>query len=251
MPKTYRAIHQWNHWLTSFLGKSLLDAEKLALQQLHTGLYGKHAVLLGVSHQHTLLESSISPCQYVLGPLVNHDKSVHYIEGKFAELPLQSGSVDQVIVPHTLEFVDNPYQLICEACRIVKPEGRIFIMGFNLYSLWGLKKIILKSEGAPWSANFISIATIRKWLMLADFELEKQHMLCYRPPTQQPKLYQRLKWLEWLGSKLCKPFGGVYILQAKAKVVPLTPIRLHWKQEISGVGFAPNTFLKPTARNSS
>lgn len=29
--------------------------------------------------------------------------------------------------------------------------------------------------------------------------------------------------------------GGVYMLMAKAKVIPLMPIKLHWKQQLSGV----------------
>ena len=53
------------------------------------------------------------------------------------------------------------------------------------------------------------------------------------------RIFQKLRWLEWLGSKCYKPFGGVYILQAKAKVTPLTPIRMHWKQELSGVRITP------------
>ncbi len=236
MVKTYRTIHQWNHWLTSFLGKSLLTAELNALSLLTLGHYGNNALLLGATNQHTLLQSSAVAHQFLLGPLFNREKNMNYIEGEFYELPIQSGSIDQVFVPHMLELTDNPHQLLSEACRIVKPEGYIFIIGFNPYSLWGLKKLQMKNKNVPWSGNFIHPSTIKKWLALVDFELETQQTLYFRPPTQHRNVFNNLKFLEWIGNKCYKPFGGIYIIKAKAKVIPLTPIRMQWTQELSGAG---------------
>lgn len=250
MAKTYRTIQQWNHWLTHFLGKSILHAEQRALRLLQANHFGKNVILLGVPHQASLLNASNLPCQYVLGPLLNRDKKIPYIEGAFYDIPLLTGSVDQVILPHLLELIDNPHQLILEACRIIKPEGRIFILGFNPYSFWGLKSYFMKHKNIPWSGNFLPVSTIKKWLSLADFELEQQEMICFRPPVQQRTLFRKLKFLEWIGKKCYKPFGGVYILQAKAKVVPLTPIRLHWTQDLSGV-FSAKTLPGPSIRNQS
>lgn len=250
MAKVYQAIHQWNHWLTHFLGKSLLEAEQSKLETILRGRFGKSAVLLGVPHQSPLLQSVVAPCPYLLGPLVNRDKQIHYIEGDFHELPIQSGSVDHVILPHTLEYLDNPRQLLSEACRIVKPEGYLYILGFNPYSFWGLRRYLAKHKHIPWSGNFLKANTIKKWLELADFELQQQDMILFRPPFQRPSLYQKFKFLEWIGQKCFRALGGVYILQAKAKVIPLTPIRLHWKQELSGVRISTTT-LGPTIRNQS
>lgn len=235
MAKTYRKIQQWNHWLTSFLGRDVLDQERKLLQSLLIEKYCKNALLIGSPYQQDLLQSSNASCQFLLGPLLNRNPEIHYIEGELYELPIQSGSVDQVILPHALEFIDNPHQLLSEACRIVRPEGNIYILGFNPVSLWGLKKCLTNHSHVPWSGNFIQLSTVKKWLALADFELEKQCMILFRPPTQHYELYEKLKCLEWIGKKCYKSFGGVYLLQAKAKVVPLTPIRLHWKQELSGV----------------
>lgn len=236
MAKAYHYIRQWNHWLTHFLGKSLLEAEQHILLSLLSNLFGKTSVLLGVPHQKKLLQTSESNYKILLSPLLDREKTPlsYFIEGEFYEIPIQSGSVDQVIVPHTLEFIDNPHQLLSEACRIVKPEGYIFILGFNPYSLWGLKQKLMNHKNIPWSGNFIPAATIKKWLALSDFELVKHEMLLFRPPTQHQSFYNKLKPLEWIGNKCYKAFGGVYILQAKAKVTPLTPIRLHWTQELTG-----------------
>jgi SAM-dependent methyltransferase len=249
--KTYRVTQQWNHWLTCFLGKSLLESETKALTKMLAGKYGKQTLLLGVPHQNSLLQSSAIARKYLLSPLLNRDKSYHYIEGDFYDLPIQSGSVDQVILPHTLELLDNPHQLLSEACRIVKPEGCIFILGFNPYSMWGLRKYLVKNLTIPWTRSFISSRQVINWLALADFELEKQNMILFRPPTQHQSLYKKFKFLEWIGKKCYKAFGGVYILQAKAKVTPLTPIRLHWTQELSGTRITAGTIPGPSIRNHS
>jgi len=248
--KVYRAIQLWDQWLQHFLGKTLLGAEQRALFSFLSNNFGKHTVIIGVPEQHRFLKPGKMTSQYVLGPLINKDRSVPYIESDLHELPIQSGSVDNVILPHTLEYTDNPHQLLSEACRIVKPEGYLFILGFNPYSFWGLKKKWMHSKMQPWSGHFIPSAKINNWLLLADFELIKQTKIFFRPPMQNQNLFHRLKFLEWIGSKCFKPFGGVYLLQAKAKVVPLTPIRLHWKQELSGTTVATKFIPGSSIRNS-
>jgi SAM-dependent methyltransferase len=151
------------------------------------------------------------------------------------ELPILTGSIDLVMLPHTLEFVDNARQLLAEACRIVKPEGLIAICGFNPYSAWGLRKAFTKHKTPPWSGNFIYSYKIKNWLQLVGFEMEKQQSILFRPPISRPELFQKLQFLEYIGSKCFPMLGGVYILLARAKVIPLIPIRMQWKQQLSGI----------------
>lgn len=243
MVKTYRSVQQWNHWLTHFLGKSVLKTEQRFLSKFCANHYGKHALLIGVPEQQPLLKFIPIRHQYVLGPLINKNASIKYIESEYYELPLLSGSVDLVIVPHTLGFLDNPQKLLNEACRIVKPEGDIIIFGFNPASLWGLKKWLVKNKNAPWSGNFIQAGKIIHWLSLADFELVSQKRLMFRPPIQQHTIFRKLKIMEWLGENINALFGGIFVIIAKAKVTPLTPIKLHWQQKLSTLSV---TMPRPT-----
>lgn len=246
MVKTYRSAHQWDHWLTHFLGRGLLKAEQEVLAKLLGQCFGRHSLLIGTPHQDVLLKSCVTTYQCLLTPLVNNISSVKVIEGEFYELPILSASMDVVLLPHSLEYVDNPRQLLTEACRIVKPEGYIVVLGFNPFSLWGLKKLFNRTHHAPWSRNFISAGTIKTWLGFADFELAKQDMLLFRPPLSYQGLYHRLAFMEWIGGRCFKPLGGVYVMVAKAKVISLTPIRLRWQQRLSG---AQVTIPGPTMRD--
>ncbi len=246
MAKTYRTAQQWNHWLKQFLGHSLLDAEQHLLLQVLEKYYGKHALLIGVPQQRGLLTTTVTSRHNLLTPFAEKNHHIESIESDFYELPITTGSVDLVLLPHALEYIDNPRQLLAEACRIVKPEGHIVILGFNPFSLWGLRKIFSRAHPMPWAMNFISLNKIKKWLGLADFELIRQEMILFRPPLHHPGAYRRLKFLEWLGRKCYKPFGGVYMIVAKAKVISLTPIRLRWQQKLSN---AHVTISGPTMRD--
>ena len=236
MAHGYRTLQHWNQWLThQFLGSSLLDAEEKLLSSLLARHFGKHALLIGVPHQLDLLKATKIPCHSLLSPIITRDKVPGYIEGDFHELPILTGSIDLVVLPHTLEFVDNPRQLLAEACRIVKPEGLIAICGFNPYSAWGLRKLLAKHKTVPWESNFIRSHKVKSWLQLVDFEMEKHTSVLFRPPVSNQALYKKLQYLEHIGSKCFPMFGGVYVLLARAKVIPLTPIRLKWKQQLSGI----------------
>ncbi|OGT53279.1 MAG: hypothetical protein A3E84_01515 [Gammaproteobacteria bacterium RIFCSPHIGHO2_12_FULL_42_13] len=228
-------MHHWDQWLTHFLGENLLDAERQLLAKILSHSYGKHTLLIGVPRQYSLLKASVMPYSWLITPLPSKTKQSNYIESNFDELPLQSGSVDLVVLPHTLEYVDNPRQVLAEACRVVKPEGCILICGFNPYSLWGLKKLFSQKKKTPWSNNFTPATTIKKWLKLADFEIINQQTTLFRPPFVNSEWYEKLRFLEQLSKVGCSAFGSVYMITAKAKVIPLTPIRLRWKQQLSGI----------------
>jgi hypothetical protein len=45
-----------------------------------------------------------------------------------------------VVLPHTLELARDPHQTLREVERVLVPEGRVVITGFNPASLWGLRQ---------------------------------------------------------------------------------------------------------------
>ncbi len=233
---SYRSLQHFNQWLAHhFLGERLLQAEQSSLAALLHQHFGKHAVLIGVPQQESLLNLTELPYHALLSPL-NHQKTrVNFIESDLHELPIFTGSVDLVVLPHTLEFIDNPRQLLTEACRIIKPEGLIVICGFNPTSMWGVRKLFTKENSMPWSGQFIHPGKVKNWLKLADFELETQQAALFSPPVTNARMYDKFHFLETIGSKWCPMLGGAYFLLARAKVIPLTPIKLKWKQQLSSI----------------
>ena len=234
MAHGYRTLQHWNQWLHQHqLGSAVMSAEKKLLAQLLNMHFGKHALLVGVPQQYSLLEATKIPCHTLVSPFLAHERQPGFIEGDLHEIPILTGSIDLVVLPHTLEYVDNPRQLIHEACRIVKPEGLIVVMGFNPYSLWGLRRLFSHHE-VPWASSFQQAYHIKNWLRLAEFQIEEQTSMFYRPPVNSEKIFNKLEFLERVGN-LLHFFGGIYCITARAKVIPLTPIRMKWKQQLGSI----------------
>jgi len=246
----YRNLQHWDHWLAKqFLGKKLLEAEHDLLKKLLTRHLGKHALLIGVPEQYSLLDTSTIPCHTLVTSILSKEKQTNIIESDLHDLPIATGSIDLVLMPHILEFVESPRQLLSEACRIVKPEGLIVVCGFNPTSWWGFKKKLAKDKTVPWSGHFIPPRSVSGWLHLADFEMEEQRATLFTPPVSEP-LYDKLGFFETIGTRLLPVFGGVYVLVARAKVIPLTPIKLKWKQQLTGIGIS-TTISGHIARNTN
>jgi len=233
---SYSMLRQWQDWLShETLGRHLLEAEAQLLTTLLTKQLGKHVVLLGVPQQLNLLNTSRLAVHTLVSPLPAVPDDEYHIESNLHELPILTGSIDLVIIPHTLEFIDRGRQLLNEACRVIKPEGLVVIVGFNPYSLWGFAKNVFKSKQIPGNGHFINTYNVKNWLQLAEFQLESHSSILFNPPFANINWYKKLNFLESVGKMLFPKLGGVYLIVARAKVIPLTPIRTHWKQQLSGI----------------
>ena len=61
---------------------------------------------------------------------------------KCHELPIATQSIDLVLLPHVLEFAEEPHAVLREVDRVMMPEGRLVIVGFNPWSLWGMRSAL-------------------------------------------------------------------------------------------------------------
>lgn len=135
-----------------------------------------------------------------------------------------------MILAHTLDFADDPRQVLREVSRVLSPEGHVVILGFNPLSLWGVRRLLAaRPRPVPWSANFLRLARIRDWLALLDFELTHGSMLYYRPPLQGESMMDRLYFLEKAGDRWWPMMAAVYLVVAKKRVLGMTPLPVSWK----------------------
>ena len=122
-------------WYDSDRGQYLLQQIKQALQPQLDNAFGYHILQIGPLSGDALFGA----CR------INHRIMACDSGGKgtnlicqAGEIPLESDSVDVVIAHHTLEFVDNPHQVLRELHRILTPQGQLLVLGFNPNSLRGL-----------------------------------------------------------------------------------------------------------------
>ena len=131
-------------------------------------------------------------------------------------IPLHDNSVDFILLHHTLEFSENPHQVLREVTRVLSPGGNLVIVGFNRWSLLGLRRWISQLTGvtAPWAHHPLSTGRLVDWMYLMSCEPMSIARGFYGLPLQ----YRRgMKWFSHFDDYLMRataPCGGFYMLHA-------------------------------------
>lgn len=131
-------------------------------------------------------------------------------------IPLLDNSVDFILLHHTLEFSENPHQVLREVARVLSPGGNLVIVGFNRWSFLGLRRWISQLTGvtAPWAHHPLSTGRLVDWMHLMSCEPMSIARGFYGLPLQ----YRRgMKWFSRFDDYLMRataPCGGFYMLHA-------------------------------------
>lgn len=223
-------IDQLRDWASSSSGRSLIESEATQLAAVLPTLYGPTIVQLGAPCLRRFLESSEAVTKILAcsrdGQASDQPAAVTRPEA----LPFDARSVNQVLLPHVLEFSDDPHQVLREVSRVLVPEGHAVILGFNPLSSWGLFRLFQHRRRAPWNGRFYRLSRVRDWLSVLGFETVSGRMLYFRPPANSVRLRSRLSFLEQAGDRWWPMFAGVYLLVARKRELGMTPLRPSWKR---------------------
>ena len=224
-------------WLQTPAGRYVLEWEQRYLDGAVADLFGFHALQLGVPELDAL-HANRMPHRWVATdaarPGVSVDdavlpRCVVALHCDFDALPFDSQSLDLVVLPHGLELARDPHLALREVERVLVPEGRVVVLGFNPTSLWGLRQRLGRlrrriarggdsSLFLPSAGEFMSYRRLRDWLRLLSFEVESGRFGCYRPPVLSQKWLARLEWMEHAGERWWPVFGAVYFVVAVKRV---------------------------------
>lgn len=219
---------QLRRWFDSPLGRSLQAHEAHQLRAVLPNLYGTVAAQLGHIGKLDLMDSCVAPMRILLGD--HGETGGCRVRSIPEELPLDTKSTDVVLLPHTLDFCNDPHQVLREVSRVLRPEGHVVILGFNPVSLWGFRRLVAhRPRTAPWCGKFFRLSRIKDWLALLEFETTHGSMLYYRPPLRNEGFMQRLHFLDKMGDRWWPMMAAVYLVVAKKRVVGVTPLPLSWK----------------------
>jgi len=240
------SILELGAWLHTAPGRYLLAWEQDRLDHAVTDAFGFHALQLGLPeldglranrmpHRWVASDSLVVPDTVVLPPPLDpllttqpgHEPIALHCE--FDALPFPNASIDLVVLPHGLELARDPHQTLREVERVLVPEGRVVIAGFNPASLWGLrqragrlKRGLGLGRGSPLylpsAGDFIGYWRLRDWLRLLGFEVEAGRFGCWRPPLQSQAWLERYAWMDRVGDRWWPVLGAVYFLVAVKRV---------------------------------
>lgn len=251
------------HWLRSAPGLYLLDWEQGRLEQAVADAFGFHALQLGLP-EIDALRANRMPHRWLIDdrPVTRTQESAQapdrspgqdhaFADGpralldeagldgasgamrvalvsEFDALPLAEDSIDLVVLPHTLEFAPDPHLTLREVERVLRPEGRIVITGFNPTSLWGLRQRLSRTRLAlhpspshperEREGEFIGYWRVRDWLRLLGFAIEGGQFGCWRPPLATARWLARFQWMDRVGERWWPVLGAAYLIVAVKRV---------------------------------
>ena len=253
------SIIELAQWLQSPPGRYLLDWEQTQLDRAVSDVFGFHALQLGLPdlpalranrmpHRWVASDSLREPELLAL-PEVDESLSTlmpmsagSALHCDFDALPFPSNSLDLVVLPHTLELARDPHDTLREVERVLVPEGRVVIVGFNPASLWGLRqnmghlrhRLGLGGElYLPSAGDFIGYRRVRDWLRLLGFEVEGGRFGCWRLPLRSEAGLARMAWLESAGARGWPVLGAVYLVEAVKRVRGMRLVGMARRRKVS------------------
>ncbi len=250
-------------WLGTPPGRYLLAWEQAQLDRVVADLFGFHALQIGLPELDALQNNRMPQRWLAQGP--GPGCRAACLQCDSDALPFPERSLDLVVLPHTLELARDPHRTLAEVERVLLPEGRVVILGFNPASLWGLRQLggrwrqRVGGRGPlflPRPGEFIGYRRLRDWLRLLSFEVEGGRFGGYRPPLRSDRWLGRWGWIDDVGERWWPVFGAVYMLVAVKRVRGMRLVGLAKRErERSPAQTAPavvaNRAGAPTARRTS
>ncbi|HEY1043463.1 MAG TPA: class I SAM-dependent methyltransferase [Telluria sp.] len=228
-------------WLGTAPGAYVRAWEQACLDELTADIFGFNALQVGLP-QIDALAANRMPHKWLAATRTSSGEQLADVPGgrqvavalDFAELPFASHSLDLVVMPHVLEFAEEPHQVLREVERVLIPGGQLIICGFNPASLWGARQYTgrpLRSPYLPAAGEFISMPRMKDWLKLLNLAPARTSYGCYAPAYRSALWLQRSRFMERAGQRWWPYFGAVYIVQAVKRVKGMTLVGPAWNKK--------------------
>ncbi len=211
-------------WLQSPQGRYVMTWEQGMIDNAVADVFGYNALQLGLPQCKLLAQNRI-PLRQTVAEAGDAD-----VRCDFRQIPFAAHSIDLIVMPHVIEFHDDPHQILREVERVLIPEGMLVVSGFNPISVWGLRQRVAgRRVQFPWNGIYLSALRLKDWLQLLGFEVDRATFGCYAPPFERVGWLRRWQFMEAVGSRWWAFAGGVYLLCAVKRVHGMRLILPGWK----------------------
>jgi SAM-dependent methyltransferase len=222
MSDTPGVMQQWQH---GPLARALIAAEAQLLATTFDDVFGQELLQLGNwGPGRELLAQSRIRRRTVLAERESEAISGDLV-ANLTHLPINTASVDAVLLPHTLEYAPDAYAVLREADRVLVAEGQLIVLGFRPASLWGVRSAACRDGYPPGLRRRLSSSRLRDWLGLLSYEIVDVRPYLYHLPrapsgdadSAVSSMLHRGWFYPWP--------SAAYLVKARKRVYTLTPIR--------------------------
>ena len=221
-------------WLRSDIGRYMQSWEQARFDALVADAFGFNALQVGMPALDMLRNNRIAFKAYSGSHLPDEAGSSQWQSIVLSEaelLPFASQSMDLLVLPHGLECAANPHQVLREVERVLVPEGRVVISGFNPWSFWGARNSTpYMKQWLPYpTKDLVSLPRLKDWLKLLSFDIDRGNFGCYVPAISSKKWIDRFSFAEHAGDRWWPYLGAVYVVSAVKRVAGMRLLTPGWK----------------------
>lgn len=130
-----------------------------------------------------------------------------------AELPIESNSLDRILMIHDLEFAEFLKPSLQEIWRVLKSNGRVMVVVPNRAGLWARADWSPFGHGRPYSLTQLSYS-LRESL----FVHERTEEALFMPPLKYSAVLKSAGVFERVGRFAVPIVSGVHIVEAGKQV---------------------------------
>lgn len=217
-----KSVHTPEHWQQILRGPYLFEQIQARLYDWAPSLFGFNLLKVdGLS----------APCS-LAGSRLRHAVQMNQQDqtaipadliGQATDMPFAPKSLDACLLSHVLDFSAHPHAILREVETVLRDDGWLIISGFNPYSSAGLASILpgLHHKLPKWR-GMVSPGRLEDWLKLLGFEVIKRDYINLTPLFNFSLLNH---CRQQLSEKSIPNCAAVYLIMARKRRYPLTPIR--------------------------
>ncbi len=235
----YRSVYDLKSFYNGKIGRVVRRVLQERIRDIWPDVHGLR--VLGGGYASPYLRSFMAEAERVIGVMPAgqgaHDwpqdgKNLVCLAEE-GELPIESNSIDRVVLIHSLEFAELLQPALQEVWRVLKSSGRVLVVVPNRGGLWSRADWSPFGQGTPYSAS-----QIHYFLHDNLFVHERTEEALFMPPLRFGGVLKFASVFERLGRYV--PFmAGVHIVEASKQLYARADKGSGSKLRVRGRGFMP------------
>ena len=213
----YNDLSRW--YKDKAMGQRLTVQLTEALNESLEQVFGYHMLVTGADMGLELSRIGKTQRLFRLVTRTNVDRPLQAVLGASNELPFASDSLDALLLCHTLNTSSVPHQTLRECQRVLVPNGHLFVISFNPFSIRGVISGLRRrlSRGRKHTRS-VSGRRLGDWLSLLGFSHAEPHYFASFVPLGEGRFGRLMdRFDRWL-VRINAPTGTAYLLHARKRV---------------------------------